>query len=36
MIFKKKQNFPFINLASKINNKMPFTSFNLIESETKD
>ena len=35
MKFKKKQNFPFINLASKINNKMPFTSLSFIESETK-
>lgn len=35
MIFKKKLNFPFINLASEINNKMPLTSLNLVESETK-
>ena len=36
LIFKSKINFPFINLAAKINNLMPNTSFRLIKDKVKN
>ena len=35
IIHKKKINFPFIRLTSKINSKMPLTSFELIQRKIK-
>jgi len=35
LIFKSKINFPFINLAAKINNQMPVSSFKLIKDKIK-